>query len=190
MQIYISGILYVLLIILIAGRIFLMYRRGIRAIVFNRTDKSGFILLSAVLFLTFTVSASMVGFPIWYRLMQPLWNTSVTSWMGLLLCAAALVGIATGLKSFKDSFRVGIDEHKPDALISGGLFSISRNPMYVCFMLFFFGMFLVHGNMLITFAIIIFSFAIHCQILSEEVFLTKHYGKEYEDYCRKVRRYL
>jgi len=190
MQVYISGVLYALLIILIASRALLMHKRGIRAIVFSRTDKSGFLLLSVVLFLAFTVSASVTGLPIWYPLIRPLWNTTVTGWIGIAVCVMALVGIAIGLKSFKDSFRVGIDENKPDALITTGLFAISRNPMYACFLLFFFGMFLIHGNILITIGIVIFPFAVHRQILSEEVFLGKHYRGEYEEYCKKVRRYL
>ncbi|MDR0305399.1 MAG: hypothetical protein LBI42_01030 [Chitinispirillales bacterium] len=31
---------------------------------------------------------------------------------------------------------------------------------------------------------------IHRQVLREEKFLRKHYGEEYENYCRRVRRYL
>jgi protein-S-isoprenylcysteine O-methyltransferase Ste14 len=30
----------------------------------------------------------------------------------------------------------------------------------------------------------------HRQVLLEEEFLTRHYGKEYVDYCGRVRRYL
>jgi hypothetical protein len=46
---------------------------------------------------------------------------------------AALIGFAVTLKSFGDSFRVGIDEKKPDKLVTSGMFAISRNPIYVCF---------------------------------------------------------
>jgi protein-S-isoprenylcysteine O-methyltransferase Ste14 len=186
----ISGILYALLVVLIVSRALLMHKRGIRTIVLSRTDKSGFLLLSAVLFLAFAVSASVTRLPILYPLIRPLWNTSVSGWVGIALVIMSLVGIAIGLKSFKDSFRIGIDENKPDVLITTGLFSISRNPMYVCFLLFFFGMFLIHGNILIIIGIIIFPFAIHRQILSEEMFLGKYYGSEYAEYCEKVKRYF
>jgi protein-S-isoprenylcysteine O-methyltransferase Ste14 len=98
--------------------------------------------------------------------------------------------ISFSLKSFKDSFRVGIDESKPDKLITDGIFSISRNPLYVCFFLFFIGMFLIYRNALITAAIILFPLAIHRQILREESFLKMYYGNEYEEYCKKVRRYI
>jgi len=30
----------------------------------------------------------------------------------------------------------------------------------------------------------------HCPVLREEEFMEGHYGDEYGEYCRKVRRYL
>lgn len=94
------------------------------------------------------------------------------------------------LISFGDSFRVGIDEEKPDRLVTTGMFGFSRNPIYVCFDSFFIGLFLVHKNIVILVAVIAFALLIHRQILREERFLRSHYGAEYEEYCRNVRRYL
>ena len=70
------------------------------------------------------------------------------------------------------------------------MFAISRNPIYVCFLLFFAGFFLIHCNIVIAAAIVLFSLAIHRQILREEKFLASHYGEEYGEYRKKVRRYL
>jgi len=190
MQMYISGIAVALLMVLIGSRALLMRKKGIRVIVFGRTDKSDYLVLPVVLLLIDSVFSQVFGLPMWNFLVIPFWYANAPGWVGLALCAIALVGIAVGLISFKDSFRVGIDESKPDVLITTGLFALSRNPLYVCFALFFFGMFLVHRNVLITFAVILFPLAIHRQILREEVFLKKHYGDEYENYCKKVRRYL
>jgi len=190
MQMYISGVAFALLIVLIGSRALLMHRKGIRAIVFGRTDKSDFLLLPVMVLLFYSVFSQIFGLPMWSFLVSPFWHTAAPGWVGLALCAIALVGIAVGLISFKDSFRVGIDESKPDALITTGIFAVSRNPLYICFSLFFLGMFLVHRNILISFAVILFPLAIHRQILREEEFLKKHYGDEYEEYCKKVRRYL
>ena len=190
MQIYISSIVFALLIVLIGSRALFMHKKGIKAIVFGRTDKSDFLLLPVVLFFVYSVIAQLTGLPMWNPLVRPFWNTTAPGWIGLAFCAVALAGFAAGLISFKNSFRVGIDENKPDALITTGMFAISRNPLYVCFLLFFFGMFLVHRNILIALAAILIPLAIHRQILREEAFLKKHYGGEYEEYCRKVRRYL
>jgi len=88
------------------------------------------------------------------------------------------------------AFRVGIDEKKPDKLVTSGLFALSRNPLYVCFNTFLVGQFLVHRNIVIAVAAVGFALAIHRQIWREETFLSVHYGAEYEKYCKKVRRYL
>ena len=45
-------------------------------------------------------------------------------------------------------------------------------------------------NLALLIFIVLFTAAIHRQVLREEKFLQAHYGQEYEDYARKVRRYL
>jgi len=70
------------------------------------------------------------------------------------------------------------------------LFAISRNPIYVCFLTFFMGLFLINCNIVISMAIVLFALAIHRQIIREEKFLARHYGSEYDTYQKKVRRYL
>jgi protein-S-isoprenylcysteine O-methyltransferase Ste14 len=114
----------------------------------------------------------------------------IPGWVGLALCLVALIGFALTLVSFGDSFRVGIDEHTTDKLVTSGMFAISRNPIYVCFLMFFTGLFLIHRNIVIAVSVVLFALAIHRQVLREEMFLASHYGEEYENYCKKVRRYL
>lgn len=190
MQNYLSGIALVLFFALLGGRALSMRKRGIKAIVFGKTDKSDFLLLPAFLLLVYPVLAVIFGLPILDSLAKPFWEKIISGWIGLAICAVSLIGFALTLKSFGDSFRVGIDENKPDKLVTTGIFAISRNPIYVCFILFFFGMFLVHRNILIISAVVLFALAIHRQVLREEAFLKRYYGSEYEDYCKKVRRYL
>jgi len=190
MQMNLSFIAFALLVLMVISRAILMHKKGIRAIVFGRTDKSDFMLLPAVLLLVYSILSNVAGLPMWSPLIRPFWDTDLPGWIGLVLCVTALIGFAASLKAFGDSFRVGIDENKPDVLVTAGLFSISRNPLYVCFLLFFSGMFLIHRNALITVAMILFPIAIHRQIIREEAFLKNHYGDAYQEYCRKVRRYL
>jgi protein-S-isoprenylcysteine O-methyltransferase Ste14 len=92
--------------------------------------------------------------------------------------------------TFGNSFRVGIDENTNDKLITNGTFGISRNPIYVSFIAFFLGIFLAYPNITSTIFLISVILLIHRQILREEKFLKGHYGKEYDDYCNHVRRYI
>ncbi|MCL1816558.1 MAG: isoprenylcysteine carboxylmethyltransferase family protein [Clostridiales bacterium] len=171
-------------------RAVILRKRGIRVIVFGQTDKSDFLLVPLVFAIVYTAAANTFGLPIWGVLIRPFWSGIAMGWAGLLLCVIAVFGFALTLASFQDSFRVGIDEHKPDKLITGGMFAISRNPIYVCFLLFFIGLFLIHCNIVIAIAVVLFALAIHRQVLREEKFLAAHYGREYEEYRKKVRRYL
>jgi len=185
-----SVILLAAFVCAIALRVVLLRRKGVKAFVFGATDKSDFLMAPFVLLIIYTACANTFGWPVWGPLVRPFWQAAAPSYVGLILCAAAVVGIICTLASFGNSFRVGIDEQKPGGLVTGGMFRLSRNPIYVCFDTFFIGLFLVHRNIIIAVAVIGFALLIHRQILREEAFLRKHYGDEYEAYCKKVRRYL
>lgn len=190
MQQVLSALALVLFIALVGGRAAMLHKKGIRAIVFGETDRSDFLLLPVFLALVYAIFAPAFGFPMPGWLLGPFWVSAWTGWLGLALEAAALIGFAVALKSFGDSFRMGIDEQKPDALVTSGMFAISRNPIYVCFLMFFLGQLLVNPCLALAVMVLLIALAIHRQILREEAFLRQHYGAEYQAYCARVRRYL
>jgi len=185
-----SVCLFALFVIIVLIRAAVLRRRGIRVIVFGQTDKSDFILVPIMLAIAYTALAGTFGLPIWEILIRPFWSSLIPGWFGLALCIIANAGFIVTLAGFGDSFRVGIDENKPDRLITSGMFALSRNPIYVCFFMFIAGLFMIHRNIVIAVGAVLFTLAIHRQILREEKFLSSHYGGEYEDYRKKVRRYL
>lgn len=187
---YLSVLALLVFFSLLAGRTLALRRRGIRAIVFGRTHRSDFLLLPIFPLFAYTVLAGAFGLPMPRVLKTAFWNSGAVAWAGLLLCVAALIGFAATLKAFGSSFRVGIDEQNPDKLVTAGTFALSRNPIYVCFLAFFFGMFLQYPNFILAGLIALFLPLIHRQILREEAFLRARYGKEYAAYCGRVRRYL
>ena len=187
---YLGVLALILFFVLLGGRTLMLRKRGIRAFVFGKTDKSDLLLLPVFLVLIYAVIAGTFPLPMPELLIRPFWLSTVTGWLGLAMCAIALTGFFLTLRSFGNSFRIGIDTKHPDKLVTSGMFSISRNPIYVSFLLFFLGMFLVYPNIMLVCVFVLFSLAIHRQILREEAFLKTHYGKEYGDYCMKVQRYL
>jgi protein-S-isoprenylcysteine O-methyltransferase Ste14 len=94
------------------------------------------------------------------------------------------------LVSFGQSFRVGIDAEHPDKLIMSGVFAFSRNSIYVAFALILWGQFLIFSNWILLVYLAAGVWLFHRQVLREEDYLKKHYGKEYPEYCNRVRRYL
>lgn len=182
--------LFGVLVAIILVRSAMLGRTGIKAIVFGETDKSDFLLVPMVLAIAYSALVPLLGLPMWAPLVRPFFQLILLQYVGLALCILTIMGAILTLKSFGDSFRVGIDEAGPGKLVTDGMFSYSRNPIYVCFLAFILGQFLVHPNLIISISLLLFSLAIHRQVLREEKFLSGYYGEEYEVYCRRVRRYF
>jgi len=189
-QVVFSGIILIFFAVCIFAKTIALRRRGIRAMVQGPPEKGDLILPVFVIALVYSALARPLGLPMWDVLVQPFWEGAGPGWAGLIICAIALAGLVLSLISFGDSFRVGIDDKAPSKLMTGGMFGISRNPVYLCFLILVAGLFLIHHNILISIAAVFFTVMIHRQILREESFLKTHYGTEYEDYCTKVRRYI
>src|SRR5581483_9592596 len=98
--------------------------------------------------------------------------------------------LVLSLVSFGRSFRVGIDVEAPDKLVTTGIFAISRNPIYVGFALVLVGQFLAFPNWIPLAYLVAGVLLFHRQVLREESFMRQHYGQDYAQYCRRVRRYV
>jgi protein-S-isoprenylcysteine O-methyltransferase Ste14 len=117
-------------------------------------------------------------------------QTQAARSIGLTLIVAGLIPFFLAFVTFGTSWRIGIDRKTPGALVTGGIFALTRNPIYVAFILFFFGVFLANGTwFFLIFAVLAVVF-IHFQIVREEEFLKKQYGAEYAAYCARTARYL
>jgi len=178
------------LIIMVLIRSAILRRHGIKAMVFGKTNKTDFIIIPIVLFFFYGLTASLFKLPFPNILVKSFWDYIIIDIIAIVICTTSLIWFGITLKIFGKSFRVGIDKNSNDKLIVNGTFSISRNPIYVGFITFFIGIFLAYSNILISIFFIFFLTIIHRQVLREEMFLKKHYGNEYEEYCKKVRRYI
>lgn len=109
---------------------------------------------------------------------------------GSILILFSLILFLWTLKGFGTSLRFGLDKNQQGKLITSGIFSVSRNPFFLSFDLFFIGTALVLPSVFhigFTLAALI---GIHFFILKEERFLMNVHGKAYQAYKQKVRRYL
>jgi protein-S-isoprenylcysteine O-methyltransferase Ste14 len=168
----------------------LLRKKGINAIVFGDSDKTDFFLPPIVLAFFYALIAPIFNLPMIEVLSYQFWNIDILNYIGILLCTLCLIWFAITLKVFGDSFRVGIDENTDEKLITTGTFALSRNPIYIAFVAFFFGIFISYPTILTLLFLIFISTMIHRQVLREEEFLKGHYGKEFEEYSANVRRYI
>ena len=94
-----------------------------------------------------------------------------------------------GRFSMGESFRIGSPKENTHLKVRG-LFSISRNPMYLGVYSTIMATVLYTLNPILC-LVAIFIIAVHHKIvLAEEVYLQKEFGEEYQTYRGRVRRYL
>ena len=185
---YFAALTLVLVVGLVLSRVVMLRRRGIRAMRFGQLDKRDFLIPPFALFYFYLVFAAAFDLPTVSR--QEFFHSEAVAWLGVAFCLAGIVMLTWSLISFGRSFRVGIDTEQPDRLITTGIFRVSRNPIYVAFEFVLVGQFLIFPNWILLVYPLASAWLVHRQVLLEERYLKSHYGQEYADYCRKVRRYL
>jgi len=109
---------------------------------------------------------------------------------GTFVVTVAILLFIFAFLSFGSSWRVGLDPKTPGQLVTGGAFSISRNPIFVALDLWFIGIFLVQGSVFFLVFALVAMLLIHTQILREEKLLTELHGQSYRDYLKRAPRYL
>ena len=81
--------------------------------------------------------------------------------------------------------------HKTTSLVITGTFKISRNPMYLGMLLIIISYAFYESSIISLILIPFFIFFINkFQIEPEEFEMRRKFGKEYEDYCKKVDRWI
>jgi protein-S-isoprenylcysteine O-methyltransferase Ste14 len=185
---YLAALAIVLLLGTVMTRVLLLRRAGTHAMHFGNIDKKDFFIPPVALFYFYTIFAAAFNWPL--PSTQRFVCSDIIAWIGIWSCYASLLVLLVSLVSFGKSFRVGIDVDRPDELVTNGIFAVSRNPIYVAFALFLIGQFLVFPNPILLVYLVAGIWLFHRQVLREEDFMRQQYGRQYAEYCRRVRRYL
>ena len=143
----------------------------------------------------FVYEVMAYAWPLSFHLVPPpfdrvLLDSVAAQGLGALVVAAGLALFAWALKSFGDSWRVGIDARAPGALVTGGAFAWSRNPIFVFLDAYVIGTFLLTGRLVFLVFAVVVVLGIHYQIRREEHFLKGLYGDAYRVYRARVARYV
>jgi protein-S-isoprenylcysteine O-methyltransferase Ste14 len=108
---------------------------------------------------------------------------------GVCLAAAWLV-LFQALRDFGYSYRLGVDQHNPGKLVTHGIFSYSRNPVYLGIEIFFLGQFLIFPNAFFFWMLLGAVGFMHFLIRREERQLAVLHGEAYARYAQRVPRYF
>jgi len=113
-----------------------------------------------------------------------------------MIMAYVMMAVATVLFSFSLYFfiktRQNPEPHTPtNALYTGGIFKITRNPIYLGFLAAQMVVAINLNNLYVILFIPMVLWLINKWVIdAEEVYLEKLFGQEYRDYKQRVRRWL
>ncbi|RUT89737.1 isoprenylcysteine carboxylmethyltransferase family protein, partial [Mesorhizobium sp. USDA-HM6] len=115
----------------------------------------------------------------------------LTMALGIVLAALAIAIIAWGRMTMQRG-GTNIDPTKPTlAIVTGGPFGFSRNPLYVGLMALLLGIGLIFDTWWGVLALVPVFLILHSGVvLREEAYLERKFGEPYRAYKASVRRYL
>jgi protein-S-isoprenylcysteine O-methyltransferase Ste14 len=128
----------------------------------------------------------------WVKYLLPIWylENTILQVVGMILLFGALAWIAIAQYQMSDSWRIGIDEKNKTELVTKGIFSMSRNPIFLGMLTTLFGLFLIIPNA-ITFMVLITGFiVVQIQVRLEETFLFESHQENYTSYRSKTKRWI
>lgn len=111
--------------------------------------------------------------------------------IGLLFIIIAVTITLPALIKFLTTKNTLITIKPAHSLQTSGIYSISRNPMYLGLLILYIGIAFLKGNywtfILIPIVILVVT---NLVILKEEKYLSRAFGMEYTEYRKKVRRWI
>ena len=149
--------------------------------------------LKTILFMLFVPGLLLVAFPVWLMTTDPaLFSFGIFRWLALPCWAVGAAGSIWCAWTFTVRGRgTPSPADPPKELVVSGLYRHIRNPIYVGVVLILLGYVLWHPSRAILGMPFIVAVCSHLFVLLyEESHLRKTFGASYEDYCRKVPRWV
>lgn len=114
------------------------------------------------------------------------WN-----WLGLLPLLLGFAAVAACARQFAQHKTPLRPFERSTALVTGGLFRYSRNPIYLGGCVALLGVALLFGSLTPFLLVLLFPIFLHrFFILREEPMMRETFGAEYDSYCSRVRRWI
>lgn len=119
------------------------------------------------------------------------WLQSTTAAIiGSIMLITCLPIIVLSQVQMSSSWRIEVNKRDDANLITKGLFKYSRNPIFLAIRMAYFAMFLLVPC---AYSLVVFIFGDLCfqiQVYQEEKALKQLFGKQYQQYCTQVPRWI
>lgn len=111
--------------------------------------------------------------------------------VGIALAVVGIVVTVLSQLAMGASWRIGIDETTATELVTDGVFSLVRNPVFSAMIVCAAGLMLLAPNVVSLVGLIVLVVAIELQVrLAEEPFLRRTLAAEYEAYAARTGRFV
>ncbi|WP_020525285.1 methyltransferase family protein [Catelliglobosispora koreensis] len=115
----------------------------------------------------------------------------VLRWAGVVLAVAGIAATLAAQLAMGDSWRIGVDPAERTALVTGGPFSVVRNPIFTAFLAGCAGLTLMTGNVVAVLGFAALLAAIEVQVrVVEEPYLHRTHGSAYTAYTTRTGRFI
>ncbi|MBL4712056.1 MAG: isoprenylcysteine carboxylmethyltransferase family protein [Gammaproteobacteria bacterium] len=186
-------VLLLFLLVAVVGRIAMQYRisgdHGIRPV--KKTSTKIAIISSSLLIVSFISIFILTVLDITGMLKPFIEHNQLTTIAGIVISLTGITLTVTSQYQMGKAWRIGVDESEKTELVTNGIYSLIRNPIYSGVFIFGFGLLVLFPNpyMLISLAIAYFSIEIHVRYV-EEPYLLRLHGEAFKEYVNKSGRYL
>ncbi len=189
-----SAMIFLLFFVLaVIGRVAMQYKisgdHGIRPL--NKASTRIAVASSTLLLMSFTsifILTILDTIEVFERLIE--YNQAIAS-VGTVISLAGIALTVISQYQMGVAWRIGVDESEKTELVTKGIYSLIRNPIYTGVYLFGIGLLLLLPNiyMLVSLAIGYLSIEIHVRYVEEPHLLRLH-GEAFKKYVNKSGRYL
>ncbi|NND83491.1 MAG: isoprenylcysteine carboxylmethyltransferase family protein [Gammaproteobacteria bacterium] len=149
------------------------------------------ILPGSFFILSFIVSLLLILFEhlellnLYYALPPPL------VLIGTVLGLTGIAIIVIAQWQMGHAWRIGVDQSERTELIVTGLYTRSRNPIYLGILMYWVGLVMVFPHLFMLICALVCWLCIELIVRKiEEPFLRRLHGQAYDDYCSRTNRYL
>ena len=191
----ISFLVLYFLIVFVIPSVRVKHKTGINPYVFKNTDSAHDFLgkVSApITSLIFIVALVNLVYPEGLQYFAPFaWlEISIIKYTGFSIVHLALLWIIVAQIQMSNSWRVGIDHSAKTELKTNGLFSVSRNPVFLGMLITLAGVFLILPNAITLLVFVSSTLLFQLQARLEEEYLSKTHSENYLNYCKKTGRWF
>jgi protein-S-isoprenylcysteine O-methyltransferase Ste14 len=177
---------------------------GVRiAIQLRRTGKTGLIglrggagpldWLSGALFVGGTAIGTASPILVLSDALEPISSLDVDALhvIGIALAAAGGLAVFAAQLGMGASWRIGVSDEERTDLVTGGWFSLCRNPIYTSMIVGWLGLALIVPTWLGFAAVALITAGLELQVrFVEEPYLVRTHGRDYRAYASRVGRFL